>query len=1072
MPSNIQTISNDCKKIRLLMMNKLTPKKFALTFILFLLTASVFAQKTVTGKVTDSGKRPAVGATISVKGTTTATTSTTTGDFSIVVPKGRNTLIVSYVGFEDKQVDVSNLTNVSVTMTESNVALNEIVVTGYTAQKKKDIAGSVSVVNVKDMKQTPAGTTEEALQGRASGLTVISSGQPGAQSDIRIRGISGFGNNSPLIIVDGVRSSLTDLNMNDIESIQVLKDASAAIYGVAGSNGAIIVTTKKGKAGKAKLSYDGSYGIVTQGKGYDMANSQQEGNAIFQQQRNSGIANPSDKQFGSGASAVVPDFITPYGVTGAGPDPATYDINTNQITRANKIGTNWYKEITRTAPTQTHNVSLSSGNDKSSYFFSLGYLNQQGIAKYQYLERYSLRANTSFTIKEHLRVGENLQLFFKQNPTYGNQGEGSPFTTVYRESALIPVYDIAGNFAGTKSQGLGNARNPVADITRTKDNHGYSWNMNGNVFAELDLMKHLTLRSSFGGTMNNNYYFSFNYVGYENAEGNTGANSFNEGAGYNTAWTYTNTLNYSNSIGKHTFLVLLGKEDVKYQGRSLSGTRSNYFSQNPNYWTLNSGSPTGQSNSGSAYASALSSWISRVEYSYDGKYIINANLRRDGSSLFSPDQRYGNFPGASVAWRLSQEKFMQKVSWINDLKIRASYAKMGSTSNVASTNPYNLYGTDAGRSFYAIDGSSTAPTSGFFRSNIGNTKTTWESDIVSNVGFDATLLNNKLDLTVDLYKKKVSGLLFPASGTSYDYTFVGDASLPKVNIGDMQNTGIDLNLTYHAKLSKDAKLDITGMITTYKNKIVSIPGLPYFDGPTIRNIIPTRNQVGHSVGAFYGYQVLGLFQSDAEVAAAPAQNGAAPGLFKYKDVNGDGKIDASDRTYIGDPNPKFTYGLNLAFSYKNFDASAFIFGSAGNDIFDNTKTFTDFPDFFKGGIRREVAVNSWTTTNTNTSIPKMMTTGSFSSDAVASSYFISKGSYLRLKQIQVGYTMPAALLTKYGIDRLRVYLQAANLLTLTKYKGLDPELQSSDINNTVGFGIDQGNYPHTPSFIVGVNLNF
>ena len=288
----------------------------------------------------------------------------------------------------------------------------------------------------------------------------------------------------------------------------------------------------------------------------------------------------------------------------------------------------------------------------------------------------------------------------------------------------------------------------------------------------------------------------------------------------------------------------------------------------------------------------------------------------------------------------------------------------------------------------------------------------------------------------------------------------------------MQNTGIDLNLTYHAKLSKDAKLDITGMITTYKNKIVSIPGLPYFDGPTIRNIIPTRNQVGHSVGAFYGYQVLGLFQSDAEVAAAPAQNGAAPGLFKYKDVNGDGKIDASDRTYIGDPNPKFTYGLNLAFSYKNFDASAFIFGSAGNDIFDNTKTFTDFPDFFKGGIRREVAVNSWTTTNTNTSIPKMMTTGSFSSDAVASSYFISKGSYLRLKQIQVGYTMPAALLTKYGIDRLRVYLQAANLLTLTKYKGLDPELQSSDINNTVGFGIDQGNYPHTPSFIVGVNLNF
>ena len=380
------------------MMNKLTPKKFALTFILFLLTASVFAQKSVTGKVTDSGKRPVAGATIAVKGTNVATTSSTTGDFSIVVPKGRTSLIVSYVGFEDQTVDVGTSSSVSVSLRETTSALNEIVVTGYTAQKKKDIAGSVAVVNIKDMKQTPAGTTEEALQGRASGLTVISSGQPGAASDIRIRGITGFGNNSPLIIVDGVRSSLTDLNMNDIESIQVLKDASAAIYGVAGSNGAIIVTTKKGKSGKAKLSYDGFYGVQTQGKGYSMANTAEEGAAIWQQQKNSGIANPSDKQFGSGPTPIIPDFITPYGVSGAGPDPATYDINSNQITRANKVGTNWYKEITRSAPTQSHTVSLSSGNDKSSYFFSLGYLNQQGVAKFQYLERYSSVSYTHLTL--------------------------------------------------------------------------------------------------------------------------------------------------------------------------------------------------------------------------------------------------------------------------------------------------------------------------------------------------------------------------------------------------------------------------------------------------------------------------------------------------------------------------------------------------------------------------------------------------------------------------------------------------------------------------------------------------
>lgn len=1055
------------------MMNKLTPKKFALTFILFLLAASVFAQKSVTGKVTDSGKRPVAGATIAVKGTNVATTSSTTGDFTIVLPKGRTSIIVSYVGFEDQTIDVGTSSSVSVSLKETTSALNEIVVTGYTAQKKKDIAGSVAVVNVKDLKQTPAGTTEEALQGRASGLTVISSGQPGAGSDIRIRGITGFGDNKPLIIVDGVRSSITDLNMNDIESIQVLKDASAAIYGVAGSNGAIIVTTKKGKAGKAKISYDGYYGITTPGKGYDMANTAEEAIGIWKQFTNSGTA-PDHAQFGKGATPVIPDYITPKGTKAGDPstNPALYDLNNYQITQANKVGTNWYKEITRTAPTQSHTVTLSSGNDKSTYLFSLGYLNQQGTAQFQYLERYSLRANTSFNIKEHLRVGENAFLFYKKNPTFGNQGEGSPFSVSFRESAIIPVYDIMGNFAGTKSQGLGNAQNPYANIYRTKDNVGNTWNITGNVWAEVDLAKHLTFRTSFGGTVNNNYSYNFQYVAYENAEGNTGSNSFHENASFNTSWTYTNTLNYSNSFDKHTFVILAGKEDNYNSGRNFTAGRSSYFSENPNFWTIGTGSGT-QSNDGGAYKNAISSWFGRAEYSYDGKYIINASVRRDGVSVFSPSDRWGTFPGASVAWRMSQEKFMQKVSVINDLKIRASYGVMGTFQNVPPTNPYDLYGSNAGRSFYAINGSSTSPTAGFYRSNIGNPITTWEKDIVSNVGFDITMLNNKFDMTFDIYKKKISGMLYGASGTAFDVVFAGDANLPKVNIGDMQNTGIDLNMTYHAKLSKDSRLDITGMITTYKNKLVSIPGLPYFDGPQIRNIIPTRNEVGHSVGSFFGYKVIGLFKDAQDVTASPKQTDAQPGVFKYADVNGDGKIDASDRTYIGDPNPKFTYGLNLAYTYKSFDASAFFFGSAGNDIFDNTKIFTDFPDFFKGGIRREVALNSWTTSNTNTDIPKLMTTGSFSTDQVSNSYFISKGGYLRLKQVQVGYTMPANLLTKYGIDRLRVYVQAANLFTITKYKGLDPELQSSNNGSPVaGFGIDNGNYPHTAAFIIGVNLNF
>ncbi len=1047
------------------------------TALLFLfLSSSLHAQKKVTGTVTNSkDKQPVAFATVTVKGTNVATVTTTTGSFAITVPASKTKLVISSVGFDDVEVDVASQTDVAVSLKEKSSSLDEIVVTGYTAQKKKEITGSVSVVNVKDLRQTPVGTGEEALQGRASGVTVISSGQPGAASDIRIRGITGFGNNSPLVVIDGVRGSLHDINVADIESVQVLKDAAAAIYGVAGSNGVIIITTKKGKTGKAKVSYDGYYGVTTRGPGYDMASTQQQADAIWQQQRNSGIANPSSKQYGNGASPVIPDYITPTAGFEGDPntDISTYNRTSNQITKANKIGTNWYDVITRNAQQQNHNISISSGSDKSSYFFSMGYLDQQGIAQFQGLKRYSVRANTQFNINDKIRVGENAYIFYKTNPIFGNQSEGSPFTTAFREDAIIPVYDIAGNFAGTKSQDLGNARNPYADIYRTKDNKQNNWDITGNVFGEVDFLKHFTARTTFGGTIDNNYSYNFNYVGYENAEGNSGANSFSEGAGYSTNWTYTNTVAYTNSFGKHNVKALVGTEAVYSYYRFLGGTRSNYFSENPNFWQLNTGSPTGQSNSGSAGQSSLWSQFARLEYGFSGKYLINASLRRDAASVFAEDVRTGYFPAVSGAWRISQENFMKDVSFINDLKLRYSWGKLGSTSNVNPTNPFNLYGQRAGRSFYDLTGSSNNPSSGFFRSNIGNPTTTWEGDIISNIGFDATLLKNKLDVTIDYYKKKVSGLLFTASGTQYDLIFTGDASLPKVNIGDMQNTGIDASVTYHGTIGKDVKFDVTGLFTSYNNKIVNIPGLPYFNGPQIRNVIVTRNEEGHPVGAFYGYEVIGIFQNAEDVAKSPTQQGdESPGVFKYKDQNADGVIDDKDRTYIGNPNPDFTYGLNLSFSYKSFDFSGFFFGSHGNDIFNQTKYFTDFPDFFKGGIRREVAVNSWTPDNTNTSIPKLRTTGGFSTDGVTNSYFISKGSYLRCKQMQIGYTMPAKSTAKFGIDRLRVYIQGANLFTITKYDGLDPELQSSDINNTVGFGIDQGNYPHTAAFLIGVNLNF
>ncbi|GAC1419052.1 MAG: TonB-dependent receptor [Flavisolibacter sp.] len=1067
------------------MLSKLLAFRLCVVLCLSFIFSSAFSQqRTVVGSVKNPDNTSVAGATVVVRGTNISTQTDADGNFSISVPESRNTLTITSVGYEARDVNISGQNTVSVSLTSSTSTLNEVVVTGYTAQRKKEITGSVSVVNVNQMKQVPAGTGEEALQGRASGVTIITSGQPGAGSDIRIRGITGFGNNQPLVIVDGVHSSLRDLNLNDIESVQVLKDASAAIYGLAGSNGVIIVTTKKGRTAKARISYDGYYGVTTPGKGYDMASTQEEANAIFQQLKNSGLnpgdANFGNKQFGKGATPVIPDYITPTGYTlTGGPgdsivNPAFYDINTNQITRANKQGTNWYKEITRNALTQSHNVSVSAGTDKSTYFFSMNYLNQDGIAKFQYLKRYAIRANTQFNVKDHIRVGENAYIFYKRNPIFGNQGEGSPFSVVFREDAIIPVYDIMGNFAGTKSQGLGNARNPYADIFRTKNNRQNTWNVVGNVFAEADILRHFTVRTDFGGTVNNNYSYNFNYVGYENAEGNTGSNSFSENASYNSSWIWTNTLTYANTIGNHNFRILGGTEALSSYGRGLGGTRSGYFSENPNFFQLNTGGSSGQANSGYSYQDAVFSLLAKVEYSFASKYLVTGSFRRDGASVFFGSAQYSNFPSVTAAWRISQEDFMRPISWIDDLKLRYSWGKLGNRNNVSSTNPYNLFASRPGRSYYDIGGTSNTPAAGFYRSNIGNTSTTFEGDIISNAGFDATLFHNKIDFTIDYYKKKISGLLFQASGTAYDVIYTGGAGLPQVNIGDMQNTGIDGSITYHGTITKDFKIDLTGIFTSYKNKIVSIPGLPYFDGPQIRNVKIDRNEVGHSVGEFFGYKVIGLFQDAADVSKSPKQNDAMPGVFKYADVNGDGVIDEKDRTYIGNPNPKFSYGLNIGLNYKAFDFSAFFSGQYGNDIFDQTKYFTDFPDFFKGGIRRDVALHAFVPgTNTNTDIPLLRNTGGFSTDQVTNSYFISKGSYLRNKQMQLGYTLPTRLLNRYGIERMRIYVQSANLFTITKYKGLDPELSSPNPNDrTPLFGVDQGNYPHTPSYLVGVNLNF
>ena len=1071
---------------------KLTAIRVCLALCFSVFSLLVFAQqRTVVGSVKNADDNsPVVAATVTVRGTNISTQTDANGNFSINVPNGRNTLTVTSVGYETQDLSIANRTNVSFSLKTTASALNEVVVTGYTAQRKKDITGAVAVVNVNNMKSIPTGTAEQALQGQAAGVQIVTSGLPGGGSSIRIRGLTSSGNIDPLVIVDGTPGSLHDLNMNDIESVQVLKDAgSAAIYGVRGSNGVIIVTTKKGRSGKVRVNYDGYYGVQEPlSGGFNIANTAETAQAYYQSYINSGTPFSSNKQFSRGATngPVIPVYITPTaGQPGdPGTDPSTYALYTNQITLANQQGTDWFHEIFKEAPMQSHSVSVSSGSDRSSFYFSLGYFNQQGTLIETYLKRYTARLNTTFAFANNrARIGENIFAFYRQNPGFTNQNEGNAISMSYRESPIIPVYDIKGNYAGTLSKGLGNAQNPVSIMRRTHNNVGNDYQIQGNIFAEVDIIRNLTARTQFGGTIDNYNNRFFSYTAYENGENNANPNSFTEQFGFNSSWTWTNTLRYGYNYQKHTVNVLVGSEAISNYGRAIQGNRSNYFitspgnlTVDPNLWTLSFGPPTGQTTAninGTPYQNSLFSLFGRLDYNFGDRYLLSGTIRRDGSSLFAEGHRYGWFPSITAGWRISRESFFPTVGWINELKIRGGWGKLGSNSNVGGNNAYDLYGQSASRSYYDISGANNSATFGIYPQQIGNALTTWEQDIITNVGLDATLFHNKIDFSIEWYKKAVSGLLF----TPLAYPGLNYASQPAVNAGNIENTGIDASLTYHGAIHKDLTFDATLTFTSYHNKVVSLPpGIKYYDfnsSGSSRIGAFTRLQPGQAVGAFFGYKEIGLFQSAADVANSPTQVGAAPGLMKFADINGDGKIDANDRTFFGNPNPTFTSGLNLAVRYKNFDIGTFLYASYGNDVINYVRYWTDFPQVFEGAVSKDAVYNSWSPKNPNAKVPILTRTANFSNTLNVSSYYMENGSYLRMKTLTVGFTLPSNILNRYKVDRIRIYAQAANLFTITKYTGLDPELTPSNLGSNTNFGIDFGNYPsNQKTYLLGVNLSF
>ena len=1065
-------------------MEKFYKKLGAIMFLLALTSTTLLAQRTVTGTVTDEMDEGLPGVTVQVKGTATGTATDVDGNYSITVPDTESVLVFSFVGYFPQEEIVGNRTTINLSLVPDIQTLSEMVVTGYAVQEKRDITGSVGTVNRDELISVPASTVENQLQGRLAGVNVTNTGQPGAGSQVRIRGFASFQNNQPLYVVDGVQTlDITTLNPNDIESITVLKDAGAAsIYGSRASNGVILVTTRRGVRGVPKITYDAYYGTQDPGRGFtNLLNTQEMADLQWLvydntfDADNQPIQTASHPQYGNYVRGqtrpTIPDYIVPSGAMEGDPrvNPALYNLdldnpgNIYQIVRANKQGTDWFNEVTRAAPIQNHDITLSGGGENSRFLVGLNYFNQQGIILETFSKRYSIRGNSEFGIGDRFRIGENLQVTYRENRGIDNLSEANAVSLSYRNQPIVPVRDIMGNFAGTRAQLTGNAPNPVANQIRTQHNDAFDVRILGNLYAELDILDNLTARSSIGGSLQNGYFHNFTYQTYERAE-NINTSTFNEGSFYNADWTWTNTLTYTETFDKHAITAVGGYEAIQFGiGRGVTGTRGGYFALNPNFWTLATGATIINATSYAITPTTGISYFGRVDYGFDDRYLLSLTLRRDGSSRFQ--DFYGTFPSVTAAWRVSGEEFMRGSEFITDLKIRAGYGQMGNQQALDPNNQFFLFGGSPATSFYDISGTNTGSQQGFRPTRIGNPDARWETAENINIGIDFSLFDDKLEFIVDWYRKENRDLLFAPElpGTA------GAAAPPAVNIANMVNSGIDAQVIYRHNFRNDIRFESNLTFTSYRNEILNIAeGQTEFfaGGSRFGNI--AINRVGHPLSSFFGYQVQGIFQSNEEIANAAEQDGAAPGRFRFVDLDGDGSITPADRTILGSPIPDFTAGLNISLAVRNWDFTAFFFASVGNDIYNYTRWWTDFVPSFAGGKSQDLLYNSWTPERPGATTPMAEAISNFSTNTQSTSYYVEDGSYLRARNIQLGYTFPTAITSRWRMDRLRVYAQAVNLFTITGYTGLDPELQGAD----TAFGIDYGNYPNVKQFIFGLNVGF
>ena len=1058
------------KNLIFLPKGKWTRTLLSLVLLMVLTTGMALAQKSISGKVTDESGASVPGVSVVVKGTTTGTITDIDGKFNLSVPATAKSLAFSFIGMVSVEIPIGQGNVIDAVMKTETVGVEEVVVVGYGTRKKEELTGSVSTLSSKDLKVSTSSTAIGRMQGQVAGVTVTNSNTPGGDAFIRVRGMGTINDSRPLYVIDGVPGDPgSSLNPDDIESISILKDASSsAIYGTRGANGVILITTKRGKAGdKPTITFSTRVGISNAINQYDMLNAQQYAQSVWLRADNQGVTRPS-ALYGTATTPVLPDYLTPVGAKegATGTDPSTYS-SSNVITKANKLGTNWYNEIYQTGKTQEYDFSITGGSQKATYAFSAGYADQQGILIHTGFKRFTFRSNTDAKVADWLKIGQSLSVTrtVKQGDM-GNDGEASPISQAYRIQPIIPVYDIMGKFAGTKSgPNFGNAENPVAQLTRNANNYDKYSRAIGNFYGEATIIKGLYFKSLFGfdfGTTDQKYV---TYANPEMAEARTNdALAINHN--YNLQWNWVNTLSYDKTFGSHSISAVIGTEAISSVYTEENAGRAVFFNTSFDYIQLNSGEAN-QTNSGYASEWSLFSQFGRVNYAMNGKYLFEGVLRRDGSSRFSKANRYGVFPAVSAGWVISQESFMANTSnAINFLKLKGGWGNSGN-DRIGDYNSFTTFGVNKIQSSYPLDGTTSGLTTGFQPSQYGNENVTWEKTSTLDIGLDTRFLKNALTFNIDVWQRKTTDMLYQVQKPQVS----GVANQPYVNIGDMKNTGFDIELGYSNKaLDGEFTYNINATLSHYVNEVTKLSNNAneFLTTASERQEDYSRAQVGHSFPEFYGYVVEGIFQTQAEADAWPA-NGSynKPGHFKFKDVNGDKKIDASDRTFIGSPHPKLTGGLNINLSFHGFDMNMVFYGTYGNKMINYVKRWIDYGQF-DGGLSHDALFKSWgspyLSSNADATLP-MYDINSVSQHN--SSAFVEDASFLRMKNLQVGYNLPKSFISKLKIENVNIYCQATNLFTITKYSGLDPEYYSSDPKT---LGLDRGATPTSRQLMFGLRL--